>query len=118
VGAPAIQSAAAQRGIVGPAEFEAMDIAITMFMLLALHPSSAQATTIVPVQKTARWNVNTSGESPWVTSVVDGMGATRFRVTLVPLWAVEGGVVAFEIVLTTPEQTAVNLLGERAMDRS
>jgi hypothetical protein len=49
----------------------------------------------------------------WEAPLVDLHGHERYRVALVPLWAVEGGIVSFEFVLIKPGQPDTNLLGER-----
>jgi hypothetical protein len=45
--------------------------------------------------------------------LLDSTGHERYRVALVPLWAVEGGIVSFEVALTKPGEPDSNLLGER-----
>ncbi len=37
----------------------------------------------------------------------------EYRVALQPLWAVEGGILGFEIIVATPDRPFDNLLGER-----
>lgn len=49
----------------------------------------------------------------WKTTIKDPSGQGEYRLILQPLWAVEGGVVALEIVLARPGQPDVNVLGER-----
>jgi len=53
---------------------------------------------------------------PWKTSVASPDGKERYRLALVPLWAVEGGIVAVEILLARPEHPDDNLLGQRETD--
>jgi hypothetical protein len=43
-------------------------------------------------------------------------GKEHFRLALVPLWAVEGGIVAMQILVARPEHPNENLLGERDTD--
>ena len=53
---------------------------------------------------------------PWETVVESPDGKERFRMALVPLWAVEGGIVAMQILVARPDQPNKNLLGERDTD--
>lgn len=43
-------------------------------------------------------------------------GKERYKLALAPLWAVEGGIVAIQIVVARPDQPNKNLLGERNTD--
>jgi hypothetical protein len=49
----------------------------------------------------------------WKTTVKQPSGQADYQLALQPLWAVEGGVVALEIVVARSQQPDVNLLGER-----
>jgi len=49
----------------------------------------------------------------WTTTIKKPNGQAEYQLILQPLWAVEGGVVAIEIVVARPKQPDVNLLGER-----
>jgi hypothetical protein len=49
----------------------------------------------------------------WKTTIKEPNGQGEYQLVLQPLWAVEGGVVALEIVVARPKQPDVNLLGER-----
>ena len=49
----------------------------------------------------------------WKTTIKNPNGQGEYELTLQPLWAVEGGVVALEIVVARPRQPDVNILGER-----
>lgn len=49
----------------------------------------------------------------WKTSIKKPNGQPEYELILQPLWAVEGGVIAMEIVIARPQQPDVNLLGER-----
>ena len=49
----------------------------------------------------------------WKTTIKEPNGQAEYQLVLQPLWAVEGGVVALEIVVARPKQPDVNLLGER-----
>jgi hypothetical protein len=49
----------------------------------------------------------------WKTTIKDPNGRVEYQLELQPLWALEGGVVALEIVVAHTQQPEVNLLGER-----
>jgi hypothetical protein len=49
----------------------------------------------------------------WETTIKTPHGQEEYQLMLQPLWVVEGGVVALEIVVARPRQSDVNLLGER-----
>jgi len=49
----------------------------------------------------------------WTTIIKKLNGPEEYQLTLQPLWAVEGGVIALEVVVARPQQPDVNLLGER-----
>jgi hypothetical protein len=49
----------------------------------------------------------------WKTVIKSPHGQGEYQLVLSPLWAVEGGVIAIEIVIARPAQPNVNLLGER-----
>jgi hypothetical protein len=50
---------------------------------------------------------------PWKTTIKNPNGQGDYRLVLQSLWAVEGGIVALEIVVARPGQPDVNVLGER-----
>jgi hypothetical protein len=52
----------------------------------------------------------------WETVVVSPDGNERFRLALLPLWCVEGGTVAIELLVASPEHPDENLLGVRDTD--
>lgn len=52
----------------------------------------------------------------WETAIVSPNGKEHYRLALVPLWAVEGGIVGIEILLASPEHPDDNLLGRRDTD--
>lgn len=58
------------------------------------------------------WRYGTEGLE-WKTVLRSPRGEGAYQLILRPLWAVEGGVVAMEIVIARPEQPDVNLLGDR-----
>ena len=49
----------------------------------------------------------------WKTIIRNPRGQGEYQLSLSPLWAVEGGIIAMEIVVARPAQPTVNLLGER-----
>jgi hypothetical protein len=49
----------------------------------------------------------------WKTTIKNPNDQKEYQLILQPLWAVEGGVVALEIVVTRPGQPDVNILGKR-----
>ncbi len=61
-----------------------------------------------------------AGKEPrvWETKIVSPDGKEHFRLALIPLWAVEGGIVGIEILLARPEHPDDNLLGQRDTDVS
>jgi hypothetical protein len=59
-----------------------------------------------------------AGEEPrvWDTTIGSPDGRERYRLALIPLWALEGGIVAMEILIARPEHPEDNLLGERQLN--
>jgi hypothetical protein len=49
----------------------------------------------------------------WKTTINKPDGQGEYQLVLQPFWAVEGGVLAIEIVVAQPRQPEVNLLGQR-----
>lgn len=66
-------------------------------------------------QKRVTWQ---AGSEPrvWEAAIVSRNGKDRYRLALIPLWAVEGGIVGFEILVAQSEHPDANLLGERETD--
>jgi hypothetical protein len=52
----------------------------------------------------------------WEASIVSPDGTQHYRLALIPLLAMEGGVVGFEILVARPEHPDDNLLGQRETD--
>jgi|SRR5690348_5824891 len=50
---------------------------------------------------------------PWSTTIPKPNGGGEYQLILRPLWAVEGGVLALEIVIARPSEPDVNILGQR-----
>lgn len=59
-----------------------------------------------------KWTYGKEGVA-WKTTIENPNSPAEYQLTLQPLWAVEGGVIALEVVLARPQQPDVNLLGER-----
>ena len=58
------------------------------------------------------WKYGKEG-SAWKTTIKKPNGPAEYQLRLQPLWAVEGGVIALEVVVARRQQPDVNLLGER-----
>src|SRR6185437_1563040 len=58
------------------------------------------------------WKYGKDG-SPWKTISKNPSGTRVYQLILRPLWVLEGGVSAIEIVIAHPEQPDLNLLGTR-----
>lgn len=87
-----------------------------LVLLLATLQAPRPSTRDPWFSQTVKWAFGKEG-SPWERiGALPGAGTKEYRVALQPLWALEGGVVAFEIVVTTPDEPYENLLGERQMD--
>lgn len=50
---------------------------------------------------------------PWSTTIAKPKGGEEYQLMLRPLWALEGGVLALEIVLARPSEPDRNILGQR-----
>jgi hypothetical protein len=76
----------------------------------------------VPARQSVDWFhkcvVWQAGEDPrvWETAITSPDGKEHYRLALIPLWAVEGGIVAIEILVARPEHPDNNLLGQRETD--
>ena len=66
-------------------------------------------------QKRVTWQAG-GGPRVWETAVVSPDGKERYRLALIPLWALEGGIVGIEILVASPEHPDDNLLGLRETD--
>jgi hypothetical protein len=58
------------------------------------------------------WKYGIQG-APWKTTIRKPIGQEEYQLVKQPLWALEGGVVAPEIVVARPQQPELNTLGER-----
>lgn len=81
--------------------------------LSVLH--GAPPPSVRPYQARVQWQEGKEA-MPWSTALPALDGKESYRLTLRPLWAVEGGIVAMEIVLARPDYPDENLLGQRETD--
>lgn len=89
-----------------PASFRLLLFAI---LLLSASATFAKETWF---NQQITWKYGKEGLA-WKTTVKQPNGQGEYQLTLQPLWALEGGVVAIEIVVARPEHPDVNFLGER-----
>jgi hypothetical protein len=87
---------------------------ILLCIALALCSVSAEGGAVW-YQKRIPWRYGSQGDA-WETSVASLDGKHHYRLALIPLWAVEGGIVAMEILLASPERPNENLLGPEDND--
>jgi hypothetical protein len=87
---------------------------ISLCIVLALGCVQAESSDVW-LRKRVTWQADPSPRV-WETMVVSPNGKERYRLALEPLLCVEGGVVAFEILLASPEHPDENLLGLRVND--
>jgi hypothetical protein len=85
-----------------------------VLICLAITSSNAESRSVW-FQKHILWQ---AGNEPrvWETTIVSPNGKEHYRLALVPLWAVEGGIVGIEILVASPEHPDDNLLGQREMN--
>jgi len=86
-------------------------------MLLALFTifvvSSAESfATETWFSQRIEWKYGKEGVA-WKMNIKSPNGQREYQLALQPLWALEGGVVAVEIVVARPGKTDANILGER-----
>lgn len=86
---------------------------LVCFVAQAQSEAKPQRRAGILFQQRVTWEADREPR-PWQT-VVDASDG-RYRVALVPLWAVEGGIVAVEIVLAHERTPDDNLFGERQSD--
>ena len=80
--------------------------------LSALHGAPPAVQSLRPFQERVEWQEGAEA-LPWSTALLGADGKERYHLTLRPLWAVEGGIVAMEVVLAMPGRPDENLLGQR-----
>jgi hypothetical protein len=106
---------AADLGVVRTAVGRAVGRTLTTLLACLATVSCASSRGLTVQQQRASWVAGREA-SPWRTTLCDNGGRERYALTLQPLWAVEGGIVALEIVLGRPSAPAENVLGEREMN--
>jgi hypothetical protein len=87
---------------------------ISFCIVLALGCVQAEGSDLW-FRKRVTWRAGTQPRV-WETEVVSPNGKERFRLALVPLWCVEGGILQIEILLASPDHPDENLLGFRDND--
>ena len=86
----------------------------SLALLCLVFVSASAESGAVWFQKRVVWKAGR--EAPvWETGVVSPNGKERYRLALIPLWMVEGGIVGIEILVARPEHPDDNLLGLREM---
>lgn len=88
--------------------------ALSVLLCLMLVSANAESTASW-FHKRVVWQAG-KGPRVWETSIVSPDGKQRYRLALIPLWAVEGGIVGIEILVARPEHPDDNLLGQRETD--
>ena len=87
---------------------------VSALFFLMLMSATAESTAAW-FHKRVVWQAGT-GPRVWETSVVSPDGKQHYRLALIPLWAMEGGIAGIEILLARPEHPDDNLLGQRETD--
>lgn len=92
--------------------FSVRVLAALFFLMLMSAKAESTATWF---HKRVVWQ---AGKEPrvWETNIVSPDGKEHFRLALIPLWAVEGGILGIEILVARPEHPEDNLLGQRNPD--
>ena len=86
-------------------------VLLALLAILVLCNPESSATETWFSQRVA-WKYGKEGLA-WKTTIKSPNGQREYRLILQPLWVVEGGVAALEIVVARPGQSDVNILGER-----
>jgi len=86
-------------------------VALALLAILVLSSSESFATETWFSQR-IEWKYGKEGVA-WKTTIKSPNGQREYQLVLQPLWALEGGVVALEIVVARPGQPDANILGER-----
>lgn len=86
---------------------------ISLMLVLMLVSVCAQSS-VIWFHKRVIWQ----GKGPrvWESAIDSPDRKEHYRLALIPLYALEGGIVAIEILVARPEHPDDNLLGERIMD--
>ena len=82
---------------------------VVLLLVIAIVPCFATGTWF---NQRVTWKYGKEGLA-WRTALRGPHGKGDYQLALSPLWAVEGGVIAVEIIVARPEQPTVNLLGRR-----
>jgi hypothetical protein len=90
-------------------------VILALAVLSVCAPLTQAQTDAVWYHNRITWRYGSEGRV-WETAVVSPDGKEHYRLALIPLWAVEGGIVGMEIVVASPEHPDDNLLGERKLD--
>lgn len=85
---------------------------IAVVFIVGIVPSFATETWF---NQRVTWKYGKEGLE-WKTVIRNAGGRGEYQLSLSPLWALEGGVIAMEIVVALPAQPNVNLLGDRQND--
>jgi hypothetical protein len=92
--------------------FERRSLPAVVFVILfflCIVPSFAKETWF---NERVTWKYGKEGLA-WKTAIKNPNGDGEYRLMLQPLWALEGGVLALEILVARPQQPDINILGER-----
>jgi hypothetical protein len=77
-----------------------------------LRDNPASSATEMWFSQLIAWKYGKEGLA-WKTTIKSPNGQSEYQLALQPLWALEGGVVALEIVVARPGQPDLNILGKR-----
>jgi hypothetical protein len=87
-------------------------IMLTLVAILAVCNLCSSSEEETWFSQRVTWSYGKEG-LPWKTTIKNPNGPGQYLLVLRPLWALEGGVVALEIVVASPSQPDVNILGKR-----
>ena len=88
---------------------------ISLCIVLVVCCVRAESSNDLLLRKRVAWEAGTAPRG-WEAVIDSPNGTEHFRLALLPLWAVEGGIVAIEILIASSEQPDDNLLGRREND--
>jgi hypothetical protein len=86
---------------------------LVLLCLTIVSASSGSQTTWFKKHVTWRGGTN---PRVWEVPVSNPKGTESYRLAIIPLWAVEGGIVSIEFLVAPREHPDDNLLGKRASD--
>jgi len=87
---------------------------MSLCIIMALSCVQAEGSDVW-LRKRVTWQAGTNPRV-WEAVAESPKGNEHLRLALVPLWCVEGGIVAIEILLASPDRPDENLLGLRESD--